>query len=254
MAFVSKIRFIEHFCLFWCQPFVHFIWLLLLPYSTLPLQILVCLYLSSQLKKIRHLQLVDIPCLTVWPDYAHRLVQIAASWLLMGKRLLMIRVTQTHIGVKFKPLVFKTSSVALQRNLILYCQESIDLFFPLDRLHSLTGSTFIIVTEGVRNNSIAGTSCQGLSMSSLLCLQNKSNTWIQTWNLAVSQLSHWRLCAEVDYPPKHSGACGNPIFVQIRSLNTCVREWMNLRPMLCMSRAVPVLEGLNKLSWQSYLR
>lgn len=41
-------------------------------------------------------------------------------------------VVQTHIGVKFKPLVFETSSVTLQRNLILYCQESFFFLTPLD--------------------------------------------------------------------------------------------------------------------------
>lgn len=193
--------FIEHFCLFWCQPFVHFIWLLLLlPHSTSPFS---HSYLSLFVligKKKRHLQLVDIPRLTVWPEYAHWLVQIAASWLLIGKRLLMLHVAYTHIGVKFKPLVFKTSSVALQRNLILYCQESIDLFFSLGWLHSLTGSAFIIVVEVVMNNTIPSTSCQGLSMGSMLHLQNKSNTWIQIWNLAVSHLRHWKLCAKGGLP------------------------------------------------------
>lgn len=77
---------IEHFCLSWCQPFVHFSRLLLLPHI---LSFQIGIFLCPHSKTRRHLQWVNMPHLTVWLYYVHWLVWIAASQLVMGERLLM---------------------------------------------------------------------------------------------------------------------------------------------------------------------
>lgn len=93
------------------------------------------------------------------------------------------------------------SSRLVQRHcrekLILYCQESIDLLLFQDGLHSLTGSTFIIVVEGVRNN-ITWYLLSGL-INEQQCFISRinPNAWIQTWNLPMSQVKHWSLCATI---------------------------------------------------------